>query len=127
MKEYSFEKLEVWQLAKKFVIRIYKASNKFPDSEKYCIVNQLRRAAISIPNNIAEGSGRVSGKDKANYTQIAFGSLMECLNLIIISHELNFIDDKKTQILRNDIEILSRKLSNLRRAQLSCTPKPLNP
>ena len=125
MKEYSFEKLDVWKIAKEFVKHIYNLTQDFPSREKYGIVDQLRRAAISIPNNLAEGSGRISGKDKARFTQISYGSLMECLNLIIISSELNFIEQSDCKSLRDEVEAISRKLSNLRRSQLLNT-KPLN-
>ena len=126
MKIYSFEKLDVWKSAKEFVKHIYKLTQNFPNREKYGIVDQLRRAAISIPNNLAEGSGRTTGKDKARFTQISYGSLMECLNLIIISDELNLINPNDCEILHNEVENISRKLSNLRRSQL-LNPKPLNP
>jgi len=125
LKEYSFEKLEVWKTSKEFVKHIYCLTNDFPNREKYGIVNQLRRAVISIPTNLAEGSGRTTGKDKARFTQISYGSLMECLNLIIISNELGLIDNESCQSLRSEIEIISRKLSNLRRVQIQ-NPKPLN-
>ena len=75
MKKYSFEKLEVWQLARKFVINIYKLTEKFPSSEKYGIIDQLKRAAVSVLTNLAEGSGRNTDKDKAYFTQLAFSSL----------------------------------------------------
>jgi len=118
MKEYSFERLDVWKIAKEFVKHIYNLTQGFPSREKYGIVDQLRRAAISVPSNLAEGSGRTSGKDKARFTQISYGSLMECLNLIVISNELNMIRDEDLNQLRNEVEAISRKLSNLRRSQL---------
>jgi len=120
MKTYSFEKLEVWKLSKELVIKIYNAVSKFPHSERYGIIDQLKRAVVSIPTNISEGSGRNTGKDKAHFTQMAFGSLMECLNLLIISLELGFISEKELGSFRADIEIISKKLSNLRRSQLNC-------
>ena len=118
MKEYSFEKLEVWKLSKELAISIYKLCKEFPQSEKYSIVSQLQRAAISVPTNIAEGSGRIGAKEKANFTSIAFGSLMEVLNLLIISKEIGFISEKNLMDLRNQIEVISQKLTNLRKAQL---------
>jgi four helix bundle protein len=68
MKIYSFEKLEVWMLSKKFVLRIYKLTGGFPDCERYGLVNQLRRAAISISTNLAEGSGRNTTQYLNSYT-----------------------------------------------------------
>jgi len=119
MKEYSFEKLDVWKLSKEFTIEIYRLTENFPDSEKFGLISQLRRAAVSIPTNLSEGSGRTSSKDQAHYTQISFGSLMECLNLLIICYEINYIKKFELLKLREQIEEISRKLSNYRRSQLS--------
>jgi len=119
MKEYSFEKLEVWKIANNFVTKIYRITQKFPSDEKFCIISQLKRAALSITNNIAEGSGRITAKDKANFTQMSFGSLMECLNVLNVSEELGMLAEDKYNDLRNDINILAIKLSTLRRAQLN--------
>jgi len=119
MKEYSFEKLEVWKLSKELSIKIYQLTNKFPSEEKFGIISQLRRASISVASNLAEGSGRNTNKDKAHFTQLAYGSLMECLNLLIISNELNFINSKEINEIRDMIETLSQKLSNYRRSQLN--------
>jgi four helix bundle protein len=119
MKEYSFEKLEVWKLAKKLSISVYDLTEKFPQSERFGIISQLQRAAVSVPTNIAEGSGRISAKEKANFSSIAFGSLMEVLNLLIISHELKYISEEELKKVRNQIENISFKLSALRKSQLN--------
>ena len=125
MKVYSFEKLDVWKISKEFAKHIYKITDNFPYNERKGIIDQLQRAALSVSNNIAEGSGRITAKDKARYTHIAYGSLMESLNLIIMSNERFLINDQTYKKLRIEIEEISRKLSNLRRAQLTKT-KPLN-
>jgi four helix bundle protein len=119
MKVYSFEKLEVWKGSRDFVLKVYKLVDNFPNSERYGIVDQLKRSAVSIPTNLAEGTGRNTGKDKVYFTQIAFGSLMECLNLLIISNELGFVKKSDLSNLRKDIETISTQLSNYRRSQLS--------
>jgi len=116
---YSFEKLEVWKLAKDFVIKIYRITEKFPKSEKFGIVDQIRRSSVSVPTNLSEGSGRQTGRDKAHFTQIAYGSIMECLNLLIISRDLEYISQDELDDLRSDIERITKKLSNLRLAQLN--------
>ena len=126
MKVYSFEKLEVWKISKEFAKRIYMITDKFPYTERKGVIDQLQRAALSVPNNIAEGAGRITAKDKAKYSNIAYGSLMECLNLIIISKERFLINDEIYMSLRSEIDEISRKLSNLRRAQLNA-PSHLNP
>ena len=68
MRVYSFEKLEVWQLARKLTANIYKISKIFPEDEKFGLTSQIRRAAISITSNIAEGSSRQTGKEQARFT-----------------------------------------------------------
>lgn len=118
MYKYSFENLEVWKISKTFVIKIYNIAQKIPQTEKYGIIDQLKRASVSVPTNLAEGSGRKTGKDKAYFTQISYGSIMECLNLLIISYDLNYISETDYNDLRKDIEIITQKLSNLRRYQL---------
>ena len=68
MKTYSFENLDVWQCARKFAVRIYSTTKSFPDDEKFGLISQMRRAAISICSNLAEGSAKHSGKEKARST-----------------------------------------------------------
>lgn len=119
MREYSFEKLDVWKLSKSFTLSVYKLTEKFPNEEKFGLVSQLRRASVSVCTNLAEGTGRKSKKDQANFSQIAYSSLLEVLNLLILSNDLNFISDQELKTLRNDLEIISLKLSNLRRSQLN--------
>jgi len=119
MKQYSFEKLEVWQNSKELTISIYKLTDTFPSDEKFGLVSQLRRASVSIATNLAEGSGRTNKNDKAHFTQIAYGSLMEVLNLLLISEELKFIAEHDLIEFRKNIEVISKQLSNLRRSQLN--------
>lgn len=74
---YPFEKLVVWQLSKKLVVRIYGLTKEFPAQEKFGMVSQMRRAAVSICSNIAEGSGRFTAKDQSHFYSMAYSSLME--------------------------------------------------
>lgn len=122
--QYSFEKLEVWQKAKLLVIAIYKMSKKFPDEEKFGLCSQMKRAAISVCSNIAEGSARKSPKDQANFTTISFSSLMELLNQLIIAFELGYIEEPIYFQIRTEIEKISLQLNKLRITQLKATPKP---
>ena len=71
MYTYPFEKLEVWYLSKKLAVDIYKLTKTFPPEEKYGMVSQMRRAAISVSSNLAEGTARSTAKDRANFYQIA--------------------------------------------------------
>ena len=115
---YSFEKLEVWNESKEFTKSIYTLTSKFPDSEKFGLVSQLRRASVSICSNIAEGSARKSFKDKAHFTTMAFSSTVEVLNQLILSFELDFIKEKDYLKLRLDIESITNKLNGLRNYQV---------
>ena len=115
---YSFEKLEVWNESKEFTKSIYTLTSTFPDSEKFGLVSQLRRASVSICSNIAEGSARKSFKDKAHFTTMAFSSTVEALNQLILSFELDFIKENDYLKLRQDIESVTNKLNGLRNYQI---------
>lgn len=92
MKNYSFEKLECWQQARKLAVWIYQVTNVFPGAERFGISAQMRRAAISIASNIAEGTSRKSFREQAYFTTVAYSSTIELLNDLIISHDLKFIE-----------------------------------
>lgn len=116
--QFSFEKLEVWQLARRLSVHIYKITGLFPAEEKYNFVSQLRRAALSVAANIAEGSTRSSAKDKAYFTTLAYGSLMEVYNHLIIAADLNYLSEADLNLLKQHIQTLTIKLSNLKAHQL---------
>lgn len=104
MKEYSFEKLKVWELSRTLVKEVYSLTKKFPDEEKFGLSNQLRRAVVSINSNLAEGSTRNSFKDKARFTEIAYGSLMEVLSQLILSLDLSYVDAEEYRVNRLKVE-----------------------
>ncbi len=114
--QYGFEKLEVWQRARELVKEIYLISNQFPSDERYGLTSQLRRAAISVSSNIAEGSTRWSKKDKARFYEIAFGSLMEVLNQLILAQDLEYLDTDILESLRPKIDSVGRMLNSLYRS-----------
>ncbi len=116
---FAFEKLTVWQLAKDLAKEIYTLTKVFPTEEKYGLIQQMRRSATSICANIAEGSTRSSAKDQAHFTTIAYGSLIELLNHLIIAKELEFLDNETFLKLRTSINNLSVKLSNFKKTQLA--------
>jgi four helix bundle protein len=116
--QFSFEKLEVWQLARRLAIDVYQNTIKFPQEEKYLLIAQLRRAAISVASNLAEGTTRTSAKDKAHFTTVAFSSLMEVLNQLIIAVDLRYLTEENLNRFRRQIQTLSVKLSNLKTSQL---------
>nr|MBS0036861.1 four helix bundle protein [Saprospiraceae bacterium] len=120
---YSFEKLEVWQLSRELVKKIYQITTSFPSDEKFGLTNQLRRAAISVSSNIAEGSTRWSQKSKARFYEISFGSLIEILNQLIIAHDLGYLPKKDLAETRKLIDQTSRMLNALHQ---STKNKPIN-
>lgn len=122
--KYSFEKLEVWKNAMLFAKELYYITEKFPKSELYCLVSQLRRAAISISSNIAEGSTRKSFKDQSRFTEIAYGSLLEVLNQLIFSNSLGYIDADNLIYLRIKIEEIARQLNALKKSQVDRQNNP---
>lgn len=87
----SFKDLTLWQRAKDFAVSVYKATEKFPRKEEFGISNQMRRAAVSIPSNIAEGFSRRSMPDKIHFLRIALGSCSELETQLIISKELGYL------------------------------------
>ncbi|HEC67276.1 MAG TPA: four helix bundle protein [Candidatus Desulfofervidus auxilii] len=113
MERSRFENLEVWQLAMKLVRNIYLISKSFPREEIYGITAQLRRAAISIPLNIAEGSGRGYDKVFLQFLFQARGSLMEVKTLILICKEIAILPQEKVKNLIKEIDTLHRKLNSL--------------
>lgn len=98
--QYSFEKLKAWIEAKELVKLIYKTTSNYPSEERFGITNQMRRSSVSVASNLAEGSSRKTSKDQAHFSTMAFSSLMELLNQIIISYELDFISEELYNELR---------------------------
>lgn len=116
MYTYPFEKLEVWKLSKAFVVRIYKITEKFPSEEKFGMTSQVRRASLSVSSNLAEGSGRHTSKDQGHFYEMAYSSLMEALNQILISVDLGWISESELLELRQEIEVISFKINALRKS-----------
>jgi len=116
--KFGFEKLEVWQSAMDLSKFVYSITEKFPQSELYNLTSQMRRAAISIPSNIAEGSCKSSLKEQAKFSEIAFGSLMELLCQLILSNEQNYLHANNYNLCREKIEQLSRQLNAYKNSQI---------
>lgn len=109
----SFRKLNVYIRAKELVRQVYELIKKFPREEQYALCDQLRRAVISIPSNIAEGSGRQSQKDQAHFYTIAYGSLMEGLSQLDVACDLRYITQDEFNILEAIIDEEAKMLSGL--------------
>jgi four helix bundle protein len=105
----TFQDLIVWQKAHQFVLSVYQFTSNFPKSETYGLSSQFRRAAVSIPANIAEGFKKKGTLDKARFMNIAQGSLEECRYYLILSHDLGYGD---TSELMPQIEEVSRLLTS---------------
>jgi len=111
---FRFEKLSVWQKAIEFADGIYGVSKPFPVDERFGLTSQLRRAAVSISSNIAEGSGRTSDKDFAHFVQIAYGSLMEVVSQLQICRRQSLLTESAYSEFYANADELARMLSGLR-------------
>ena len=111
---FRFEKLEVWQKAVDLASDVYAATRGFPADERYGLTSQLRRAAVSISSNIAEGSSRSSDVDFARFVEIAYGSQLEVVSEALVANRLSFLDQALLRGLYDKSEEVARMLSGLR-------------
>jgi len=111
--KYSHKDLEVWKKSLGLVTDIYRLTKNFPKDEVYGLIAQMKRAAVSIPSNIAEGASRNSGKEFIQFLYIALGSASELETQIIISRNLSYIDDSEAKINLKQIESLKKMLNGL--------------
>ena len=111
---YAFEKMNAWQEARKLVVEVYQLLEDFPNIEKYALCDQIRRAIISVPSNLAEGSGRISIKEQLHFYEISYGSLMESYNQLIIAADLNYIGKENLKDIQPQIDVVARMLNGLR-------------
>jgi four helix bundle protein len=116
---FNFEKLDVWQKAIDFAKLVYNETRAFPAEERFGLTNQLRRAAVSVLSNIAEGSSRSSKSDFARFLEIAAGSVFEVVSQGFIAQRQGFWSDVQFRRIYSDAEELSRMLSGLRKSLLS--------
>jgi len=112
-KMHNFRKLKVYTLAKDLVKNVYLMIDTLPSKENYALCDQLRRAVISVPSNIAEGLGRSTNKDKGHFMQIAYGSLMEVLAQVDIACDLGYISQEQFQKLEELIVEESKLLHGM--------------
>jgi four helix bundle protein len=115
---FGFERLEVWEKAILFADTVYGVTREFPSDERFGLTNQMRRAAVSISSNIAEGSARNSRKDFARFIEIATGSLFEVVSQSFIGRNRGFLSPAEFQSLYLAAEEQGRMLSGLRRSLL---------
>ena len=116
--------LIVYQKSKQLVIDVYKLLEAFPDAERFALCNQIRRAVVSIPSNIAEGMGRVSDKDQAHFLDIAYGSLMELDCQLDISMDLGYVSTEMRKMLDIEINSIAKMIRSLK-LQRTNTQSPI--
>ena len=114
MKVNTFRELDAYKEGKKLIKEVYRLLKKFPKEEQYAMCDQLRRAAISITSNIAEGSGRNSFKEKAHFLEFSYGSLMEVLSQMDVACDLEYITVEEFNNFEVMVENVGRLLSGLK-------------
>ena len=109
----DFRDLIVWQKAMGFVESVYRATQAFPSDERFGLTSQLRRSAISLPSNIAEGQGRGADNDFSRFLKIAQSSRNEAITQIMLANRLGFLDESITQSLQDQADEIGRLLNGL--------------
>jgi four helix bundle protein len=109
----DFRQLKVWEKAHTLTLRIYQVTKDFPKEEIYSLTSQIRRSCSSIPTNIAEGCGRGTNKEYAQFLQIAFGSSYELDYQILLAKDLNYIDNAIYVELNGELSSLQKQLASL--------------
>lgn len=109
----SFKDLRTWQKARELAVMVYKLTESFPDSERFGLTSQVRRSAVSVAANIAEGFSRGGYKDKVRFYAISLGSLTETLSHLLIANDLNFIKSKELTIIEEKVETLHKMTNGL--------------
>ena len=118
-KKYEYKNLDVYKESKNLVKMVYRLIEQFPKVETYALCDQLRRSVISVPSNIAEGSGRTSAKDQAHFFEIAYGSIMEVNCQMDIACDLGYIEQLELNQVEEQTHRIAAMLSGLRRKCLT--------
>lgn len=111
---FSFEGLKVWQEARLLTKLVYQFTLRLPDYEKYALGNQIRRAMISVMSNIAEGSARFSYKEKIHFLEIAYGSLAEVYNQLVVGSDLDYFSFEEIESLKPAFEFVAKLIRGLK-------------
>jgi four helix bundle protein len=110
------QRLDVWRKSIDFVVAIYRLTDKFPNEEKFGLTSQLRRAAVSISANVAEGAAKTSTKDFRRYLSNSQGSTSEIETELLIARRLNYLDEEDFMILSKDLDDIGRMITGLSRS-----------
>ena len=124
MELFSFTKLAAYQRSMDLVQDVYAVMKIFPAEERFALCDQLRRAVVSVPSNIAEGLSRFSDKEKAHFLEISYGSLMETYCQLDIAKRLGYITDTQFVDFEKRIEDIAKPIAGLRNKSLNPSPKP---
>ena len=116
-------KLAVWQRSHKLVLAIYRLTEAFPTGERYGLTSQLRRAALSVPTNIGEGSKRAAPRDYGHFLNIAEGSLSETEYVLLVSRDLGYISSETAHGYLSEVTELLKMLHGLRKTILADSPR----
>lgn len=116
---HNYRELKIWENAIEVCVEIYQLLNQFPQIEKYNLSSQMRKSAVSIPSNIAEGAGRTTDKDFVRFLGIALGSSFELHTQIIISYKLKLINDKDFKTLGNSLDEIERMIWGFQKKLMS--------
>ena len=116
MSDFFYKKLDAYKIAKEFTIYVYSLLRNYPSYEQYAMCDQLRRAAVSVPSNIAEGMGRMAIKERIHFLEISYASLTEVLCQLDISESLGYITPDEQRKAEEISDRLARVLSGLRKS-----------
>ena len=116
---FSHEQLDMWQFSMDFVTDIYKLLNRFPERERVSLTSQIRRAAISVPSNIAEGSSRLKKKKKIHFNEIALGSLAEVICQLDIALRVGYISQEEFNQFKSKASTIGKMISGYRRSMIN--------
>jgi len=123
----NYKELKAWQRSYQLCLETYKITKRFPNEEKYGLTSQIRRAAVSVPSNIAEGYGRKTTPEYIRFLYIAYGSICELETQILLSGDLGYIETGKLEILQEGIGEVERMLKGLIKSLERKALDPLNP
>lgn len=115
---FSFERLQVWQKARMFTKDVYELTKKFPQSELFALTQQLRRAVVSVPSNLAEGSSRRSVVEHVRFVEIAYGSLLEVYCQLQLACDFGYLAETELAALKPRIREIAAAMTGLRKSLL---------
>ena len=120
--DFFYKKLDAYNKAKEFTLMVYSLLKKFPSYEQYALCDQLRRSAVSVPSNIAEGMGRMAIKERIHFLEISYASMIEVLCQMDISHSLGYISEEELDNIEDLGYAVGRLMSGLRKTLMDKIP-----